>query len=292
MQENRLWKEICRSNPKIEASFEDERNWKQEYIKQLDLEVPELKYIAAVVARKDTGDEWLTHISHLGSWQESFKKDMKEMFHMQLTGERNGKIIFEPKSVRVGHYRFFDEIEANWIETYEKYSMRECPYVGVILGFIQFSVEAHGSKVLEAITSVARGVLAEACGKNYILCVRKVNVRIVNMVDRGTDSRFWEELGVLIHPKKTKKRVKYLNDVVDLVNATLSPLERKTRRDLHKVVKRVVEYSTGQVLYPFAMNVDLLVPDFASRLGEPYVPLWVYNFSEIMLVAGEDYYLT
>jgi len=92
--------------------------------------------------------------------------------------------------------------------------------------------------------------------------------------------------------RKQKKRVKYLNDVVDLVNATLSPLERKTRRDLHKVVKRVVEYSTGQVLYPFAMNVDLLVPDFASRLGEPYVPLWVYNFSEIMLVAGEDYYLT
>ena len=165
--------------------------------------------------------------------------------------------------------------------------MKSCPYIGNSLGYVQFWVKSSVDLVLRAFVRVSRGVLARVSSPNeFIMCTRQSSMRVINVLSvNGADP--FAELGFIVDPRKTKKRVKYLNDVVDQVNSILAPLIRK-RTDQSQ--RKPVEYNIGQKLYPFHLEEKALIPDYSKRSGEPAISLWVLNFWELLNVAGTDLY--
>jgi hypothetical protein len=300
-EENNLWEELARS----EATFSTYSKlhppqqydlphgyWKKYYLDMMNLITPSFSYLAAIVGRKGTNDEWF---DHFGSWKAYYTEELAKR---GLVLNSMGQILW--KKIVIGHYKFLtkEQVEpkyakSRWWADLEK-NIEECPYIANIVGFITFQpsnrhvvdlelayfYESHKTEscqqwLIQEIIHSARGVIVRTDLPDcYLLCIRRTRILAGELVNR--DDGF-SGVGLVVDPHSAKGTVKYLSDLVDLLNKKIKKFlakESEKKAALQRGFRTFVEVFQpySKVYYPFQLED---YPIF-QYLNEHWITIWAH----------------
>eukprot|EP01118_Nematostelium_gracile_P005417 TRINITY_DN1717_c0_g1_i2.p1 TRINITY_DN1717_c0_g1~~TRINITY_DN1717_c0_g1_i2.p1 ORF type:complete len:453 (-),score=88.66 TRINITY_DN1717_c0_g1_i2:181-1461(-) len=281
-EEDRLWKNLYSKEYRLPEGIE-ENGWKRAYYEKKSYVPYPLRLVFSIVERKDTGDEWGE-----GDFRHNFRRELDEKFRITLSGRNSGQIY--RSGIRLGYYRFLEQMS---VDSEKFRGNPKCPYVGKILGYVILCPSKRIMELIANFMEISRGSVANESDSSYwISCVKLETFRLYDFLNKREAATYYGEevdtqidtfdrMGVLVNPRVTKKRVKYLNSLVETVNSILIPFVKRTEE-----VQKPVEFQVGQKLYPFQLKQSIFGNSFTAKYGELAVSIWVFNRHEIIKVTN------
>eukprot|EP01119_Soliformovum_irregulare_P019351 TRINITY_DN60_c0_g2_i1.p1 TRINITY_DN60_c0_g2~~TRINITY_DN60_c0_g2_i1.p1 ORF type:complete len:466 (-),score=102.99 TRINITY_DN60_c0_g2_i1:14-1411(-) len=281
--DNGIWEEVCHDEFGELDNIPEEvppRYFKDLYMKRKGLAVPDLPLMLAVRSRIDTGDSFPIAIED--GWMPIIRQEMYT-YHQLVLPEKLGRIFLQ--STRMGYIRLVSKDEGDYIikkdpelwENFQSTFRREenCPYLGEIVGYLRFHIADELRMTFQGLTFVdnllesARGPLIRLDQRMCEVAVKR-KVVLINHILSGKEDLPW-----IVKPNRVKKRISYLNEVVEQLNLVLTPLYNKDRKNARgkangEIIKPIA-FADVQILYPFRLHPHLEPPTTES------IKIWMLN---------------